>query len=205
MAVVQDITNSIALHIRDVGHSEITEAQLLSLVNDAASDADEQGWVLPIEDDESLTFSANTFEYAVPNSFSYISEIRVEDETTSPSSWDTEIKEHMWDLRIDGGVPMIYFSRRLSIPVDKDIKVIGQKRPTIYSAVGDTLDIGMRSFLRERAASFALSFMSAGTGELDRNRAAMSEVKFRNSQMLLINRHPQEHRVHPNAHSVPGR
>ncbi len=82
--------------------------------------------------------------------------------------------------------------------------VTGWKRPTVYTVVGDTVDAGLESFLRDRAAAYALGFMAAGGSELDRGRLQARELKMRDSEALLARR-PQQYEVSPIARYVPTR
>jgi hypothetical protein len=206
VTTAQNLIDSIEIHIRDPDNSEITTAQLVTLLADAVHDARGKGVLIPLEDDESLTFAASDYDYSpIPAAFAYIHVIKVENTDTSPSTWDVLVPYHFWDVRIDGGIPVLYFSRAFSIPAGKKMKLVGQARPTIPTGVSSTIDPGLEPFLRERAASHALGFMAAGVGELDRTRLNLSEIKKRDSELLLQSLDPQEFRVRPNAKHVPGR
>jgi hypothetical protein len=84
------------------------------------------------------------------------------------------------------------------------MKVTGWKRPDTSYSVGDTIDPGLESFLRERAAAHALGYMAAGTGELDRYRQTFSEIKKRDSEEFL-GRRPEQFKILPLARYVPER
>ena len=83
-------------------------------------------------------------------------------------------------------------------------RVYGWKRPTVYTAGGDTVDPGLESFLRERATAYALKYMAVGQSELDRSRIQMSELAMRDSEAFL-SRQPQQYKIMPRARYVPGR
>jgi hypothetical protein len=205
VSTVQSIINSIEIHVRDPDNREITGAQLLTLVNDAVEDLKTSGVVLPLEDDESLTFLANTYEYNVPASFLHVQELLVENTSTTPSTWDERVPKHFWEMRIDAAVPKFFIHRGYALPTAQRMKVVGQKALTVYSDLTDTVDPGVEAYLRERAAAFALGFMSAGQGELDRYRQGQSEIKYRNSEILRTRLSPQEFRILPDSQKVPGR
>lgn len=210
MATVRDLVDSIQFQLRAGDPVEITIAQLQTFINDAVYDARRSGQLIVLEDDESLTFASNTYEYTVPDGFAYVSELRVENTATSVSTWDEVVPFHFWEIRLDSSVPKIYLHRGFSIPSGKLMKVIGQKRPAIYSSgstgLAETVDLGFESFLRERAMAFALRFQATAspTLEIDRTRLALADRAMSYSEALLA-RHPMENRVTPNAVYVPGR
>lgn len=180
------------------------------MLNDAAQDAKNSGWLIVLEDDESLEFAANTYEYNVPASFAYVSELRVENTATSTSTWDEVVPDHFWDIRLDSSVPKFFIHRGFALPVGKAMKVIGQQRPTIYSSgttgLAETIDPGFESFLRDRALAFALGYQATAnpTLEIDRTRMALMDRAMVRSEAMLA-RHPQENRVNPSAVYVPSR
>ena len=207
MATAQTIVDRIFDRMRPADYIEVSIPQVLSFINQAAEVARGSGWVLHMEDDESLTFAENTWEYAVPATFAYVESLRIEDDTTSPSTYDEHIPRSYWEIRINAAVPYFYINQRaFPIPVDKSLKVIGQKRPSLYTVITATVDPGMEAYLTEMASHFALSFMSAGnpTLELDRSRLALAQKSLGFAEALL-SRHPAEFRVRPSSRLVPGR
>lgn len=210
MATVQNLVDSIAGRLRPWDGVEMSIGQLQNFVNDAVYDARNSGWLIILEDDESLTFANDTWEYEIPASFAYIHQLRIEDDSTTPSTWDEPVPRHFWDIRLDGAVPKFFFSKQFPLPVDKALKVIGQKRPTIYSSgatgMAQTVDPGFESFLRERAVFFAMGFMTTGNPQLvgDPKQLQIAGQSFALSEAFLA-RHPQENRVFPNSIYVPSR
>ncbi len=197
--------------LRESDIVEVSIAQLQTFINAAVRDATRSGQLITLEDDESLTFEANTHEYNVPATFAYVSELRVENNTTSPSTWDELIPDHFWDIRLDDSVPKFFFHRGFALPTgSKAMKVIGQKRPTIYSSgqtgLAETVDPDLESFLRERAIAFALRFQAVGNPalEVDRTQFALADRAMGASERLLAS-HPYENRVNPNSRYVPSR
>jgi hypothetical protein len=131
----------------------------------------------------------------------------VEDDTFTPSMWDQHIPHAFWEIRIDASSPMFYINTRWALPQSGTLmKVIGQKRPALYTALTETVDPGMEAYLAEMATHYALSYMSAGNPSLDidRSRLALAQKSLAFAEGLL-SRHPQEFRVKPNSKLVPGR
>lgn len=203
MTTILSLIDSIQAGIRGPDEIEISIAQVQTFINDAVQEARSSGWHLPIEDDESITFASNTYEYNVPATFAYVYMLRIEDDTTTPSTWNTILEHHLWDIRIDDGVPKYFIHRGVGLPVPMKLKTVGQKRLTIYSALADTIDPGVEAFLRARATATALGFISA-TGELDQQRFGMWNQQRRDAE-LLLGRHPMEYRVKPSSKYVLGR
>ncbi len=203
MPTVLDVVDSIMDSIRGPDAVEITIPQVQQFINDAVYEARSSGWLLPMEDDESLTFAANTYEYNVPADFAYVYELRVEDDTTTPSTWNEFIDRHLWDIRIDESVPKFFIHRGTRLPVPQSLKVVGQKRLTVYSALATTVDPGVEAWLRARATATALGFIHS-TGDLDGQRFTMWQQHRRDAELLLA-RHPMELRVRPSSVYVLGR
>lgn len=178
-----------------------------TFINRAAEVARGSGWLIHLEDDESLAFADNTWEYAVPATFAYVRSLRIENDTFDTSTWDEHVPWPFWEIRINGAAPVFYINSLWGLPTSGlAIKVIGQKRPTLYTAITETVDPGMEAFLAERATHYALSYMSAGNPSLDidRSRLELSRTSLALSERLLSN-HPQEFRQKPNSRLVPGR
>jgi len=205
MTTVLQLIDEIFSHVRPPDEIDLSIPQVLVYINSAAQDARNSGWLVKMEDDESLTFLQNTWQYSVPATFAYIRELRVENNTSSPSTWDEMIPEAYWaPPRIDDGVPKFFFIRPFMLPVGRKMKVVGQRRPTVYSLVTETVDPGMESFLRERAITFSMSFIHSSLPAVDAQRFAMWDRRRRDSE-LMLGRHPQEFRARPNSWLVPGR
>lgn len=210
MATVQGLIDSIMAQLRPWDLLETTIEQVQIFINDAVQDAKNSGWLIVLEDDESLTWATGTYEYAVPATFAYVSELRVENEATTPSTWDEIVPFHFWRISLDASVPKFFIHRGFAIPDARLMKVIGQKRPTLYSSgaagLAETIDPGFESFLRERSMAFALRYQATANPSLavDQNRVMLADRAMAYSEALLA-RHPQENRVDPNAEHVPGR
>lgn len=204
MATVKDIRDDCALHAHDPSFNEITKAQWIAFIRSASSDARSSGWLTDLEDSESLEVAASTWEYPVPAGFAYIEKIMLEQEVNGTSVYAMEIDRAHWEIRLNGGAPVFSFHSRDMLETGKNIKVIGQARPTIYMDENETIDRGMEAFMRERALYFAFRYLGAGMSELARWRQQMSTQAWQTSEMML-SRHPQEFRVRPNSRVVLGR
>lgn len=197
----------LALHAHDVTNGELSPANWLSFIQSAARDARNNGWLIFIEDNETLTIASNAYEYAVPATFAYVDKLMVQETINGVSVFVREVPRHHYEIRyntITGAGPVFSFSSVTELTPDRLLKVVGQARPTIYSAAGNTIDAGMESFLRERSLYFGFRFLGAGLSELARWRQQMSIQAWQTSEALL-RRHPQEFRMHPSAMEVPSR
>lgn len=200
MTTIKVLVDNIKAQVRDPFEMETTIDQVIQFINDAAFDAAGQGWVIPLEDDESVTFSA--VSVSVPATFAWIQEIRY------GTNYVSVIPRHYWDIRINGGVPVIFFDAGLT-GVSGLIKFVGFKRPkSDYTVLTDTVDESCVAFLRARAIYNALQFIAVpGTQNEDAVRQAQSETRWRESETIL--RHylaeVQEKKYVPKPRAVPGR
>lgn len=210
--LISELIDEIMSHVRPPDEIGLDTSLVMTYINSATRDARNAGWLIHMEDDESLTALQNTWEYAVPATFAYVHEIKVENNTTSPSTWDEVIPEGYWDISINGGVPYFFFITPFMLPVGLKFKVIGQRRPTIYAAVGETIDAGMESLLREWAIVYSLGFIRSTAKDIwgepdegiDGQRFAIWDRRRRTAE-LMLRQHPQEFRVRPDSHLVKGR
>ena len=203
--LVSDLRDELALHAHDPSYGEISQAQMLTFIASAARDARHAGgWLVRLEDDESLTAASTTYEYAVPTGFAYISHLEIEETINGTAVYVNELPRSHWDVTLNGGVPVFKFNTITQLTPGKRIKVHGQQRPTIYTVATQTIDAGMESFIRERALYFVFRYLGAGLSELARWRQQMAIQSWQTSEMFL-RRHPQEFRMLPNAIEVPGR
>lgn len=194
----------LALHGHDISNGEVSTAQWLSFIVSAVRDCRSSGWLIRLEDDESITVTATAYEYNVPSGFAYVEKLLIEETIQSTAVYVREIPKGHWEIRLNGSVPVFTFGTITELTPGRTIKVIGQKRPTIYTAANETIDAGMEGFLRERALYFGFRYMGAGISELARWRQQMSIQAF-NSSEAMLGRHPQEFRSLPASEEVPGR
>lgn len=197
---IQELQDGIALRARDSGLAEITSAQIIQFINDAARDAASRGWLIPLSNDTSLSYTTSTYTYSVPASFAYIKDL-LDD--------GAEIRRAYWDLQYISSTPTIVFygeATDIRITTGSTITVVGYKRPkSNYAAVGDAVDAGIEAFLRDRALAYVLQYMSAGTSELDTLRAQQRDRIYGESELTLQDRQKVEERLVPLLRLVPGR
>jgi hypothetical protein len=162
----------VALRCNDPLQKILGDTEYAGCTNDAIQDLAACGWLLPIEEDETTTLVANTYEYEVPAGFAYIRELRYEDDSTTPSTYDYVVPFEQWRAAYngagdDGPVSQIIFDSRLFDGTSGDhIKVVGQKRPVELAIAFDEEDgdwvitPGMEPFIRERAIAYAARTMA---------------------------------------------
>lgn len=202
--LVKDLRQMAALMVHDPRYGEISREDWLLYIASAALDARNAGWYLHAEDSESLVVAEATWEYAVPAGFAYIEGIYIEDTSGGTSVYVQPISRVDYDIRLNGGYPVITFNSRWGLHVGRHLKIIGQVRPTIYVDENESIDRGMESYLRERAMYFAFRFLGAGGSELARWRQQMAIQAWQSSEVFLTH-HPQEFRQAPDSIVVPGR
>lgn len=197
---IQELQDGIALRARDTALAEITSAQIIQLINDAARDAASRGWLIPLSDNTSLSYTTATYTYAVPASFAYIRDLLDDGDS---------IRRNYWDIRFVSSVPTIVFEGEaadIRIANGSTLTVVGYKKPTdTYSAVDDSVDVGVEAFLRDRALAFVYDYLSAGGSELDTMRERKRELAYRDSEIAFQNRQQIEDRIVPLLRQVPGR
>lgn len=202
MATVGDLITEIRLRVGDTGSAELTDSQMISFINMAARDARNSGWLLRYQTQGS-TADNSTYGSIVDLSstvFAYVSRVMTQRRDNGP--FEDELPGAYWWITDDA---KLVFNPGLFKPkAGTPVLLLGQKRPSLYTATGDTVDPGMESFLRERASAYALRLLAAGRSEFAQYRQQEAELAFRDSELLLA-RHPQEFRVLPNSKLVPGR
>lgn len=202
MATATELAARIAYRVHDKDQDEVDAAGYLGFLNDAVFDLIAHGWLSPIDEDVSLTMAASTYEYSVPADFAYVRELRMESGT---DIYDYVVPWHQWRIgMIATATPKFILDSFLWAPrAGKAFKVVGQKRPTVYSG-GDTVRGGEEAFLIERGVSYAASHLAGGTSEYAQQRARTGEIALQVSEGML-GFHPAEFRVKPNSRHVPGR
>lgn len=183
---------------------EFSRVNVMRLLNQASFDARNNGWVVHAEDDESITLAANDFEYTIPEDYCYISSLWLGDTQNGVVIYDQLIPAELWEPRLNGALPIIYFISPSFIVAGRTIKIVGQKRPKQYADEQQTIDTGMESFLRERTLYFLFRVLGAGLSDLARWRQTMSQQSWASSERFLLN-NPQLFRQAPNSRYVPGR
>ncbi len=200
---VSDLVTECSLHVHDISNDELSKTQWLTFIRSAAQDLRDSGWLRRQDDDTSLVVLANTYTYAVPSGFAYVQELRAEEVQSAISVFVREVPRNHWDIHLEGGIPVLFFFSIGALENGRHLMVVGQKRPTIYATLDDTVDPGMSAFLRERACAYAFQFLGGGVSEYARWRQVLANQKWQASEALL-RRHPQEFRVRPASVVVPG-
>jgi hypothetical protein len=149
-----------------------------------------------------------TYEYAMPASFAFLESVWLEDTSEGTSIYTQEVPRGHWTIGyntlVSTPTPTLKFYTLTSVSNGKKLKLVGQKRPTIYALTTETVDPGMDSFLRERALFFGFRYLAAGRSEYATWRQQMALLAFQTSEALL-RRHPQEFRARPSSVVIPTR
>ena len=200
---VDELRDEIAHHIQDPASRLVNRQQLLEFINSAAWDAATNDWLLPL-DDESLETAGSTFEYNIPTNFLYIHEIWLE--SSVANQYDERILRNQWRLLLVGTTPTLVFDSSLfTIVATRNLKLVGHQRPTTeYSSGTDNIDLGLESFIRERAISYAARNLGRHQGLHAVTYAQLAADSYQTSQDLLQNR-PEAYQLHFRSRLVPGR
>jgi hypothetical protein len=201
---INTMRNDCALMLHDPSFNEISQTQWLAFFRSAAQDARSAGWLLAYEDDESITVDATSYEYTIPQPFAYVEKLLISSHLNGATVYLEELPRPHYEIRLNGNVPVFAFNTITQLVIAESIKVVGQKRPTLYTDAAQEIDSGMESFIRERALYFAFRFTGAGSSELATFRRSMATQCWQTSE-LYLHRHPQEFRQRPSAQEVPGR
>lgn len=201
--IVSELYDDIGLRIHDVAHAEVSTAQLISFINMAVRDARNAGWLLDAEEDETLVEGATTYSHIIPAGFAYISQIY--GENTGTGTFDIPIPRGHWRLGLDGSNPVIVmFEPWYASSPGGNIKVVGQKRPTLYTLATDTVDPFLEPYLLEKSTYRAGIFAAYGESEYGATRRDAALLALQESERIL-SRSPQVFRMKPNSIHVPGR
>lgn len=201
---LSDLIADCALMIGDPDYKQVSMSQWVRLAKQASYDARNRDWFIPAEENESLTVADNTYEYAVPVDFAYIRRLEQSDTINNTTVYLDNIPDGHWEPRLNGEIPVIKFHSITALITGRYIKVIGQKRPTLYNSPNQQIDYGMESFLRERMLYFAFRLTGAGVSDLARWRQQMAMQSWATSEKFM-EYHPQEFRMDPGARYVPRR
>ena len=206
----------IGAKIHDPQFIFVSEGLIEGFIQDAYEDLKLTGWLLPVEEDESITMAADTYSYAVPANFAYIYMLLEEDFAT-PGQYDYFIPDNSWRLGYDAGVPVFLFNSLAWGPTaGKKIKIVGQQRPTVPLVDATAIEDGFVSFIRMRTEAYALLYLAAvpveeSTPELLEKRIAISNTRVATANSLFalseraLAHHPAEYRVKPSSRHVPTR
>lgn len=211
-----ELKRRVATSAHDPQMSIISEALYEQFIDDSVDDLKSSGWLVPIEEDESIEMVADDYEYDVPSDFAYIKEIWQESFSTA-DLYSELLDQHTYRLGYNGSTPAIIFKPSYWSPTaGKKLKIVGQRRPPKYTADSDTVEDGFVGFLRMRATAYAMLHLGAvpveegGLDELERRiaiantRIATANVMMAESERRLA-RHPMEFRVRSSSKHVPTR
>ena len=203
MTTVAQMQTQLALRLHDVANAEISAVQLITFINIAVADVTNAGWLIYLEEDESLTEAAHTYTFTVPSNIAYISRILRQNRSTN--TYDYEIDRNAWRLGLDGGVATLFFDETRYVPdAGAKLKLVGQKRPATYTTGTDPIDLGLDAVLREGTLFYAFQFVAAGRSEYAAWRQSETTLAYQRFQQLL-SMAPQQFRMKPNSKYVPGR
>ena len=200
--ILRELRDQCALMVRDRSYREIDKEEWLLFFQSASLDARNGGWLVHVEDDETITLVNGTWDYEIPAPFVYITDIYLETRDSGVSRYLHRLD--MWKPRLDGGRPIISFFHDWHLDPGRKIKIVGQAKPKIYVDENESIDRGMESFLRERALYFAFTYLGADMSEFARWRQQMAMQRWQSSEAALMRRSP-ENRQMPNSILVPGR
>jgi len=182
---VKQLTIDIAQALRDPDMHQVNSKQLLGFINSAVRDAGNEDWFVDAAEDESVALLTSTYDYTIPTSFVSITEVWL----TTGTTYTDRLDDYKWHLVLVGAsVPKLRFDRRL-ISIDvyngKNARLVGQKRPAVYTALTETVDIGLESFLHSRAVYYGASFMSRKNPALAPTYTELGKESFGASEVML--------------------
>jgi len=184
---INELRESLAQHVHDLGMEQVNARQLLIFINDAARDASQRGWLIPLEEDESIVLASGTYDYDLPADFFIVVELQEEGETGG--TFDVIILPHEWRLVLDTDIAKIRFDKRFSniITDGRALKVLGYHRPSSYVEADPAPDVdaGIESFLRERATSYAARYLAHIAPEQAQNYDALFNSAYTTSQDII--------------------
>ena len=201
---IEELRDEIAQHLQDPTHLLVGRSKLLEFINSAAWDAANEGWVIHIEEDESLTTATDTYDFTVPAGFAYIHEVYVAD-SNGDFGEDDLVPLTQWRLAFDSAVAVLRFSFEFHTIVDgRVIKLIGQARPTSeYTDDADIIDAGLESFIRERGIMYGARNMARHGGQHAQQYAQLAQETFQSSE-LMLQQQADRYRPKEFARPVPG-
>ena len=201
MLTVEELANEIALHIHDTNNAEFTPAHLLTFINSAARDFRNGGWYLPADMDDTIVVTANTQEYAIPLPFANLKDVLQSETVNGTTQYYPTLPRGHWKPIKNGVTPKLYFHTQTSLIVGRTLRLVGQKRPTIYGSMQEEVDDDLESDLRERAISYALMAVGHGGSELAQTRKQMGLLR----RQLQRPYPPADMREWNDAKRIPGR
>ncbi len=199
---IEELRDEIGNHLQDPAHLLLNRQQILEFVNSAAWDAANGDWLLP-NDDVSLETAASTYIYTIPTGFEYIHDIWLESSTAN--QYDERILRNQWRLLLVGSTASIIFDSILwTVVATRNLKLVGHARPTTeYTSDTQSVDVGLESFIRERATAYGARNLSRHGGQHAQQYSQLFQDAYQTSESLLQNR-PEQYRLHLRSRFVPG-
>lgn len=201
MLTVEELANEIALHIHDTNNAEFTPAHILTFINSAARDYRSSGWFLPADVDETIEVVANTQEYAIPLPFANLKDVMQSETINGTEQFYNTVPRFHWKPIKNGLTPKLFFITQTALRPGRTLRLVGQKRPTIYGDLQEQVDEELESDLRERALSYALMAVGHGGSELAQTRKQMGLLR----RQLQRPYPPADMREWNDAKRIPGR
>ncbi len=93
-----ELKRQVAASVHDPHMQTISEALIEQFIDESIDDLKSKGWLLPLEEDVSITLAANTYRYVVPPGFAYIRSLYMED---TDGDFSIPIPYHNWKPRYD--------------------------------------------------------------------------------------------------------
>ena len=182
---VDELIVDIAHQLQDPALAVVNRPQVVNFINDAAHDASNGGWFVKLDDSAGITIVSGTFEYAIPSTFVLIYELR------DSGAGDLNVIPYShWTIE-DGVTPVIRFSEELydttaSGHNGETVVIKGHRRPSLAYVEGTgVIDIGMESFLRERAVAYAARNISKGSSTKAAGYRNLAETAWLRSESLM--------------------
>ena len=199
---IEELRDEVANHLQDPAHLLIQRSQLLEFINSASWDAANMDWLLP-KSNESIETAVSTFEYSVPTGFEYIHDVWLESSTAN--QFDERILRNQWKVGLVSTTATIIFDSVLwTVVATRNLKLDGHARPTTeYSEDTDNVDVGLESFIRERAVMYGARNLARHGGQHAAQYAQLADQAFQTSESMLQNR-PEQYRLHLRSRHVPG-
>ncbi len=108
-------------------------------------------------------------------------------------------------VAVGGSRPIVVFNATYwHVTGGTPLQFHGQQRPTIYTAITETVEDQLEPFLREATLHKGARFAAAGTSEFSAIRQQVGREALALSQEFL-SRHPAEFRVRPHSTRIEGR
>jgi hypothetical protein len=185
---INQLRESLAQQIHDIGMEQANARQLLIFINAARDDAAQRGWLIPIEEDETIVLDDSTYEYPVPADFYIVCALY--QETDTAGVFDGIILPHEWRLGFDGYDANIIFNRTFADIINNGaaLKVVGYKRPTKYveGLPPQAIDPGIESFLRERATAQGARYMKEINPDQATQYTSLAQEAYATSEAIMV-------------------